>query len=581
MEKNRKNLIKKTLLLQTAVIILAIMMLSIPTYRAKRLNQVTLPDTTIYDVASGETAPEGMNLQIFCEGPNEYGFWFAGCDDPGASSGEGITDSNGIIEKLDGEYEGKVYTEGCRHGYYGNCMLAVNTNEDIKDLDPDQAEIEGASGRWRGTVSKEDLIRYENWEDNDPEQYFQGLEGTDSYDQSTWATVAGWTAMIIIIIVLTIITGGLFAKVGALMAGQTIGAGLLKTGLAYLGVKAFGIGVGIGVIVTWLTGAANYLGCQISELWDDEACVLERKFKNTVIGIEPTGPEETYEETTTTKVDNVQVEADNVVTDVKVMTRHQLNEYLIGQGLNQEVEDTSSQEIIRVIEGPEYPNCRIAPNYGYIDGDTTRPLEGELRIENATANESMILNNETYKFTVEDKPGSRNFEITAQKLTENTKNILEEMPESVGINQEGYQGPCVSSYSSTPLESRIMNFAMEPASPLKSGDVYTPSPIYEGERAGYIEEINEELRCAPGDELVSATETPDSKLLRDKVLEEADIDNYCEVSPENFAERMVPCGEGQAAPVGYMCAEKGEKTCPLGSLYNPATEKCMISQDMG
>ncbi len=575
MEKNNKRLLKKTLLVQIAAVTLALIMFNVPASRAKRLNQFKMPDTTIYDVSSGETVPAGINLQAYCEGPNEDGWWIAGCDEPGASSGEGITDDSGVVEELDGEYEGGIYTEGCRHGYYGNCKLAINTDQDVEELEPDQAEISGASGRWKGTVSKEDLIWYDNWRDDDPEQYFQGISGSEEYDQSTGATIAGWVAIAAIIIILTVITGGLAIKVvtGAVMLG-----GLLKTLLAGIGI-AFGVGV-LSAITGWVTSSANYIGCAFSRLWDDTACVLEREFENVILGVEPSGPEQTYHEEKTEIVDNVQVGADNVITDVKTMTRYQLNEYLIGQGLNQEVGDTSKHEIIRVVEGPDYPNCRMAPNYGYVDGDTTRPLEGEMTIEEATANESMILNNETYKFTIEDKPGERNFEITAQKLTENTKDILEEMPETTGINQEGYQGPCVSSYSSTPLRSRVLNVAMEPAEPLEAGDIYTPSPIYDGERAGYSEEIEEELRCVPGDETVNTDTTIQSYLIRENIFNNATINNHCEVSDENYEERMIPCGE-KAAPSGYMCAEKGEGTCPLGSIYNPETEKCMIADDMG
>lgn len=563
--------INKVILLQIVAIVSVIIFINVPTARATKrttihYNQIHIQDTTLYDISNSERVDPGVPLTARCYSPRDH-------DASGTRYGE--TNEGGVVDYIGSDSDlpdSGLYVRRSRHTDEGYCKLGVNIDGDIDDMERSSNEP-GASARWKGTVSKEDIIWYDGWDGDELVTKFQGLKGDEHYDEGRhWF---GWVLVIIIVIILVVLTGGAILKPLAAALGAKLG----PLGAA-LGAIAILSSIGVALI-GFFTGAARYLHCGFkSALWPGaDGCRMDRNITGATIALEPSGPGDKVHniDAATEHVENPQVAADNIITGVKEMNKYYLNEYLIQKGLNGE----EINEVIHVVDEGDYADCHIAPDYGYIDGDTTRPLEGSLRVVDSALNESMILPNETYKFTIENTQfADREFEIIAQKLTENTDmdEIMDKMEQEVQLGN--LQGPCVSSRTSTPLTHRVLNLATNPTDALSINDVYTPSPMYEGGiQVGYWEEEDKGLYCAEGDETYPRGVAIDSYIIPREVWRDHGADDganeLCRVTSENYANKMVPCGQGTAAPVGFSCGDMGRgHTCPIGAIYDPGTQEC-------
>ena len=353
-------------------------------------------------------------------------------------------------------------------------------------------------------------------------------------------------------------------------------------GLA-LAPKTLGISILVAIVATIIIYHwGTKLWCGASSFFGGDGCPHTYRYDRQVFALEPESDSESVrEEYKTISEINSDVYTGQVTGRVTEKTKHQLNEYLIGKGLDLGFEEKESQ-IIHVAEGipgDDHSNCIIAPNYPSNPIGTN--LKGEMYIEgNREAGDIQIMPGHTYLFTVEGTGMSDEyFKITARRLTDKTDYEMETSPTTTLSNT---MGPCISSHQQSKDQERILNEKLNSYPTLKYGETYTPSYIYgEEEGAKKIAETENygDLYCAPGDKPTSGEE-PDVRIIPDEVWEEH-IYNMDEtylstrhygsqhdiMSARSSDELRLDPEENETYAEKYECGEdQGEKLyCPDGS----------------
>jgi len=552
---NRKRMLN--IGLQAAAILVIVIMASMPQAIASIHTTIKLENTQVVDAATWDPI-YNANVELTCESVE---------DD--VETVHGTTDMDGIVEVLEAE---EISDDSDREGSCGISITAAEYKDFEIERDDDQRNLKWDEKGFRWTSG---LTR-------DVPMWLATAVGTLITNKYVWVSALALGIAVYSTSFITIKAVGAAAKMKGLKLGGTALAAI-KGGALALSLKTLGISLLVlaGAIIIHHYGELIY--CTLKDyIWPGaDGCPHTFEKDRQVFGLEP-DPDQipTPEEPEYASIPRTSwgIDSSQISGKISRMNKHQLNDHLIGTAIDLQKEEKTTQMIH--VEETEYghSDCTINPSY---PNNPPQPGEktpnGELDIKR---DEFQIVPGYTYLFTMEgeqDTSREKNFKITAERIKgidlEEEENQDELELEKVTMTMQNARGPCISRYQTSDPQERMLNQQIESSGTLTYNDTYQPTYHFkdlkeEHESVGRLDNIDEYVYCAPGDEVINQAEW-DVSLVPDEVWYE-DLYNKEETYPSRFeGDYTMPAKREEeiSTTSAYECGEDidGEQLyCPDG-----------------